>query len=192
MKRHLYKHRIIENLYSMKEEEGFTLVELIVVVMIIGILSSIAIPSFMNAADKAKQQEAAALTSAYIKAVQAYYLTNSRPPLTDTDLSEFVSVLGCSKFVARGLRNPTACKTEPLVGPSGTRYWNSPSGLFNFDLGQKSGITYVLTQPAGDYGPYGYGVTGCFNHSSGNTKIVLLQSKGRWDEGANPIPSTDC
>ena len=62
-------------------ESGFTLVELIVVVMIIGILSSIAIPSFMNAGDKAKQQEASTLVASYIKAAQAYFTENSSPAI---------------------------------------------------------------------------------------------------------------
>ena len=48
----------IKNLSDLKslQDEGFTLVELIVVVMMIGILSSIAIPQFMTSADKAKQK----------------------------------------------------------------------------------------------------------------------------------------
>ena len=42
---------------NFKSQNAFTLVELIVVVVIIGILSSIAIPSFQNASEKAKQGE---------------------------------------------------------------------------------------------------------------------------------------
>ncbi len=180
------KQRLIQYLLSRKEDEGFTLVELIVVVMIIGILSSIAIPSFMNAGDKAKQQEAAVLISSYIKAVQAFFIIYNTPPLTDTDLSEFVSVKGCASNVANGQRNPVACKTAPLSGPTGTRYWNSPSGIFNIALGQKTGITYMTALPAGEYSDYGYGVTGCFNHATGNTKVVLLKQKGR------EVPEQDC
>ena len=52
------KLKNLSSLKQLKEENGFTLVELIVVVMMIGILSSIAIPQFMTAADKAKQKEA--------------------------------------------------------------------------------------------------------------------------------------
>tara|TARA_B100000700_G_C14737715_1_gene711448 strand:- start:151 stop:711 length:561 start_codon:yes stop_codon:yes gene_type:complete len=180
------QQRLIQHLLLKKNEEGFTLVELIVVVMIIGILSSIAIPSFMTAGDKAKQQEAATLISAYLKAAQAYYITYNYPPLIDTDLSEFVSVLGCASNVANGQRNPVACKTVPLSGPTGTRFWNSPSGIFNIELGQKTGITYMTALPAGEYSNYGYGVTGCFNHITGNTRVILLKQKGR------EVPEQDC
>ena len=176
------KQRLIQYLFSRKEEEGFTLVELIVVVMIIGILSSIAIPSFMNAGDKAKQQEAAVLISSYMKGVQAYYTSNSTPPITGQDLSEFVSVVGCPS------NDPVACKTTPVVGPSMTRFWNSPSGLYDIALGQKNEerITYMTAIPAEGYASTGYGVLGCFNHQTGNVKVRLLPNKGV------EIPEAEC
>ena len=48
-------------------EKGFTLVELMIVIVIVGVLSAVALPNFLNQTTKAKLAEADTLSSAYLK-----------------------------------------------------------------------------------------------------------------------------
>ena len=57
---------------------GFTLIELLVVIIIIGILSSIALPSFLAQAAKARASEARSSIGSLNRAQQAYYLENQQ------------------------------------------------------------------------------------------------------------------
>ncbi len=68
-------------------EQGFTLVELMIVIVIVGILTSIALPNFLSQADKAKATEAKTSTSAILKQAQAGYIeTGSDPETTSAKL----------------------------------------------------------------------------------------------------------
>ena len=56
----------------MKKSQGFTLIELMVVIVIIGILAAIAIPKFMDASTKAKCGEIPVVIGSYDHAQLAY------------------------------------------------------------------------------------------------------------------------
>jgi type IV pilus assembly protein PilA len=73
------KAKFLQHILDKKKgEQGFTLIELLVVIIIIGILSAIALPSFLNQANKAKQSEAKTILGSMNRAHQAFYLENGK------------------------------------------------------------------------------------------------------------------
>lgn len=70
------KYRLLDYINQKKKNEGFTLVELLVVIIIIGILSSIALPTFLNQANRARESEAKTYVSTVNRAQQSYRLQN--------------------------------------------------------------------------------------------------------------------
>ncbi|MEL7357665.1 MAG: type IV pilin-like G/H family protein [Cyanobacteria bacterium J06560_6] len=70
------KAKLLQHFAGKKANGGFTLIELLVVIIIIGILSAIALPSFLNQANKAKQSEAKTYIGSINRAQQAYFMEN--------------------------------------------------------------------------------------------------------------------
>jgi type IV pilus assembly protein PilA len=101
------KAKFIQQILSKKKDsEGFTLIELLVVIIIIGILSAIALPSFLSQAAKAKQTEAKSFVGAVNRAQQAFRMENTT---FATDVAVLQIGLTTSEYY--GYSIPTASTT---------------------------------------------------------------------------------
>jgi len=184
------KIRTISSLMQLKEEEGFTLVELIVVVMMIGILSSIAIPQFMTAADKAKQKEATGIVSALVKGATAYQTEYGVLPETFDELSEYAKFQACiatnvAQDGGKACRDsdPNATVIGPVTGGEGdpTNFY-ATSGNYNvsFQIGgsEAQPLFQVLANPNGSpYSANGSAVTGCYNPVLATSQVYEYTAK---------------
>jgi type IV pilus assembly protein PilA len=104
-----FKAKFLQHVAKNRKEEGFTLIELLVVIIIIGILSAIALPSFLSQANKAKQSEAKQYIASISKGQQAHYV----------EFNKFVGTMTSIGDLGLGIKTATENYTY-AIGTSNT------------------------------------------------------------------------
>ena len=74
-----------------KGQDGFTLIEIMVVILIIGLLALMVVPRLRGVADRAKRTKAQADIQELKQALDRYYLDNGSYPTTDQGLQALVA-----------------------------------------------------------------------------------------------------
>lgn len=129
---------------NLRDQKGFSLIELMIVVVIIGILAAIAIPRFSNISDRARQSEAdpmlrqiANMQEMYKTDVGEY--TTSLPALVNYGLSPTLAADGRTKYFTLSIASAT---------PSAFCVGATPGGVEPFAAGVPRRITQTgLIEP---------------------------------------------
>ena len=109
----------------LSQNKGFTLVELLVVVIMIGVLASIAIPKYFRAVERSRGSEGASLLAALFQAEQRYqqktgaYTATAGDLDTDAVAGTYFAAPATDGVTAAIVRNATSWSTLGHSCPSG-------------------------------------------------------------------------
>ena len=130
--------------FGLTPQRGFTLLELLVVILIIGLLTGIVAPRFMSQISRSEVTTARAQLDAFRKAVEAFRIDNGRYPTT----AEGLEALVVAPADAPRWHGPYLQNAIPL-DPWGTKYEYRTPGA--------NGHDYDITSLGRDRAPGGAG-----------------------------------
>lgn len=107
---------------SLRSAAGFTLIELMVVLVIIGVLGALIVPNLLDRADDARRTAARADISNLMQALKLYRLDNQRYPTTEQ---------GLQALVARPTSGPQPNNWKPYIEKMPNDPWGNPYQYLN-------------------------------------------------------------
>ena len=130
-------------------EKGFTLVELMIVIVIVGVLSAVALPNFLSQTNKAKGTEARSQISSIIKGASASYLEGGNSKVS-ADIVASGTTTSCKLWGAPATLNVTnfnyTCslgadnKTLTVEAKGGTKDGNLTNAVIIHDVDLSTGV----------------------------------------------------
>jgi general secretion pathway protein G len=113
---------ILRNCFRRAAQTGFTLIELMVVLVIIGVLAALIVPNVLDRADDARATAARTDVSNLMQALKLYRLDNQRYPSGEQ---------GLQALVARPTAAPAAPNWKPYLEKLPNDPWGRPYQYLN-------------------------------------------------------------
>ncbi|HWQ41037.1 MAG TPA: prepilin-type N-terminal cleavage/methylation domain-containing protein [Desulfosporosinus sp.] len=143
-----------------KKESGFTLVEVLAVIIIIGVLSAVAISKLASSTTNARQKADVATAHQVKAALDRYELENGAYPIENKDLTIKDGVVTGSKFIPKYISKLDTTTTQQVVPTGGSK---------GFGVG-------TLKADASD--PPQYSIPDSGTDGATNTIMIYLSSNG--------------
>jgi prepilin-type N-terminal cleavage/methylation domain-containing protein len=132
-------------------QQGFTIVELLIVIVVIAILAAISIVSYNGIQQRARNTQVTAGVNQYLKAIQSYYVINSAYPTDSGCLgSNYPNdqcwlTNGSASRVVNSALDSRLSEFIPSKPTLATRLLNMGPGYSQYD---RAGLAYIYTSPA--------------------------------------------
>jgi general secretion pathway protein G len=146
-----------EKKYILRSRHGFTLIELMVVMIILGLLAALVVPRMFGRIGEARKKAANAQIELFGTALDSFYLDVGRYPTTAEGLEALLTQVSD----ADGWNGPYLKKTEIPADP-----WNNP-------------YHYESPGKHGDYDLYSYGADNAEGGEGDNEDIVSWKTAGK-------------